>query len=456
MAKRGRKRSTTSIRKKRNHKTANPSKATKNIIEEANNVMNSNDNEEEAWVLMRFISFDELSRDDKTICDSADCQLSALYVYEGTITNQEWKSCIDCQLNDYEKWPSPEECKDATEDTPFTKAMEEIVRIKCTKDKGIEIPSHIAHIDINQTAAIEDNFIEENMASSLEGIIENIESSNEQDKDSTTSDETIRQSNLQLFELSQETVIVELDEMNAINTNESIADLEESNNTQQDNETIMQSIAEMAQDNQEDVIEESDEMNVSNTNESINVPDESNARNDTNERRNIIDTTIERNDNDKPATGRKKRKHYGRTSFSNEMIDLMKKGLVNLDTVVMNKATGKPYETGLYITCIPCSKYRQNTDGNIYLRRPFYEYYYQQHCENKTHITARQIFNRNMSNSNKRKEKSYNQTMMSSFLVPKNKTTDTNQSSNTINTERGQPINDESNENGRRNEIMKR
>ena len=69
-------------------------------------------------------------------------------------------------------------------------------------------------------------------------------------------------------------------------------------------------------------------------------------------------------------------KDKNRTCFSYEMKQLAKVGLVQLDPLVMSILTRLSYAKGLYINCTPCSKYRPCTEGNIYLRRLYYECYY--------------------------------------------------------------------------------
>ena len=121
------------------------------------------------------------------------------------------------------------------------------------------------------------------------------------------------------------------------------------------------------------------------------------------------------------------------------MKQLAKKGLVKLDLIVINKKTGQPYENGFYVTCIPCKLFRPSTDGCIHLRRPFYDYYYFNHIRNQSHLTAKQLFDRKMKMNEKtnssQEEKSYTQSMMSSYLVPKVKKSSNNLISSNENNE---------------------
>ena len=121
------------------------------------------------------------------------------------------------------------------------------------------------------------------------------------------------------------------------------------------------------------------------------------------------------------------------------MKQLAKKGLVKLDPIVINKKTGQPYENGFYVTCIPCKLFRPSTDGYIHLRRPFYDYYYFNHIRNQSHLTAKQLFDRKMKMKEKtnsgQEEKSYAQSMMSSYLVPKVKKSSNNLISSNENNE---------------------
>jgi len=116
---------------------------------------------DEAWILNEFIKLDDLKRDNAPVCDTEECDLKALYIYEGQQSNSLWKSCIDCQLNDYKDWPGMEECNDATDNLPFTKEMDEIVRKKCTSNSSLIILSHISRVESKETSANEDN-VEDN------------------------------------------------------------------------------------------------------------------------------------------------------------------------------------------------------------------------------------------------------------------------------------------------------
>ena len=74
------------------------------------------------------------------------------------------------------------------------------------------------------------------------------------------------------------------------------------------------------------------------------------------------------------------------------MKKLAKAGIVMLDPLVIDKSIGKPCKKGLHVKCAPCSKHRPCTEGITCLRRPHCDYYYWNHCQNKTHTIARHIF----------------------------------------------------------------
>ena len=90
-------------------------------------------------------------------------------------------------------------------------------------------------------------------------------------------------------------------------------------------------------------------------------------------------------------------------------------GLVNLDPNIFEKVTGKKKKRGSRIGCVVCSKHRSYSDGNVCLRRPFYEYCYYQHCQNATHINARNLWDRAKKNKTDNKP-SLNQTMLRNYF----------------------------------------
>ena len=56
----------------------------------------SNDEEDEAWILIEITPHEELTSEHVPICDSEDCDVSALFACKGTKSNEIWKSCADC------------------------------------------------------------------------------------------------------------------------------------------------------------------------------------------------------------------------------------------------------------------------------------------------------------------------------------------------------------------------
>ena len=51
------------------------------------------------------------------------------------------------------------------------------------------------------------------------------------------------------------------------------------------------------------------------------------------------------------------------------------------------------HEEGLLITYISCSIYRTKPNGQIFLRRKYYDYYYNEHCLTEEHIKAMNMHN---------------------------------------------------------------
>ena len=163
MVKRSRKRSVVSSRKK-----------SKNQPIPANDEESDINSTTEAWILMEFISFEDLSKDDAAVYDTNNCQLKALYVYKGEVTKDEWKSCIDCQLRDYEVWPTKEECEDATDSIPFTKEMILIAKSKCTNQKNIIFPLYISSTDSDQELENENTMNESDSSAGNDEAVMNI------------------------------------------------------------------------------------------------------------------------------------------------------------------------------------------------------------------------------------------------------------------------------------------
>ena len=88
----------------------------------------------------------ELEGKKPLMCYADTYQSSALFIYETTTSEKVWMSCADCQLKDYEKWPSLKKCKDATDDIPFSKEIEDIIKRKCSIDTDISLPSCIVSL----------------------------------------------------------------------------------------------------------------------------------------------------------------------------------------------------------------------------------------------------------------------------------------------------------------------
>jgi hypothetical protein len=156
---------------------------------------------------------------------------------------------------------------------------------------------------------------------------------------------------------------------------------------------------------------------------------------------NETETNQSNNEPDVNPKSRKKRKSIQRNEFCHEMKMLEKKGILKLDPKVMNTSTNKPHEKGLYITCIICLRFRTCTDGLINLRRPYYEYYYFKHAEQRSHKIAKALFDSRdkiKKKDDSSKPKSYTQSMISSFMVTKVTKTTTNKTprdnSNQMNT----------------------
>jgi len=116
---------------------------------------------------MEIVSIEELEGDNPPMCNTDNCQSSALFIYEGNTSKEVWKSCIDCQLKDYQKWPTIEECNDATNDIPFSKEMEDVIRRKYSIDTNISLPSYIVRELSNKAAAVEINIEDNNESNNI-------------------------------------------------------------------------------------------------------------------------------------------------------------------------------------------------------------------------------------------------------------------------------------------------
>ena len=138
---------------KRKRKSLTPRRKRKQQVKAVNeqNVNENSINNEEAWTLNEFASLDDLRNTNGPGCDSEECNLKALHVYEGQVSKSLWYSCIDCQLSGYEDWPSIDECKDACDNLPFTSEIDEIVRKMCTSKYNIELPSCMSCKPIDET-----------------------------------------------------------------------------------------------------------------------------------------------------------------------------------------------------------------------------------------------------------------------------------------------------------------
>jgi len=158
------------------------------------------------------------------------------------------------------------------------------------------------------------------------------------------------------------------------------------------------------------------EISVQDGNESHDNADEERISNDTNESMNIGTPSNGANNG---KTNKSRSKILGKTCFSRELMKLEKERIVILDPVVIDKSTGKPYDKGLHVKCMVCCNYRPYSDGIISLRRPHYEYYFWNHCESKTHTTAKHVFDLKKKDDKDKKTKTYTQSMLTSFLVEK-------------------------------------
>lgn len=312
----------------------------------------STGNDEEAWILNELVSFDTLRGDAAPSCDTEGCKLKALYIYEGQQSKSLWKSCIDCQLNDYEVWPTMAECNDATNEIPFTSEMEILVRNKCSNKSNILFPSHISSrnnverlgkIVLSDTPTLREDITESNNKSSNESIDSN----------------------------SVATLIIPEDELNdAIECT-----------TQQETIQSEDIVINTNGNNKFKIIN-----NIVRTNTLYIIEDTTATTSVVSEEDNV-NGNIDEN-------SVKKRQDKSRKEFSYELKQLERKGEVYLSPKVINKATGSYYEHGMHITCLICKRFRTNTDANINLRRQYYDYYFYNHIKNTAHITAKSLFDR--------------------------------------------------------------
>jgi hypothetical protein len=262
--------------------------------------------------------------------------------------------------------------------------MEELIRTKCTSNYDIIIPNHLLCRNIEFISTEELN----------EEINKDINDDN-----------------------SVNTLVIPDEEIEPfINRNLNDNRNESNDNTYQSTNIPQEDIVAVIETNQREVINES-----INTNEANDLPE-------------LNEVVIERN---------KRRKNKSRNEFSFEMKDLQRRGLVNLNPKIINKDTGKAFDKGLYVTCNPCKLFRAKNDGNIHLRRAFYDYYYFIHTQNQAHLNSKILFDRKEKLKKKgdnTKEKTYTQSMISAFLVSKvNNNSNTTETTNNINESGSQP-----------------
>ena len=100
---------------------------------------------EESWYLDKVLSLEELSNEHVIMCKNETCQLQAWMIYKGNISDDEWPSCIDCMLNDYQDWPSIELISDMKDIFPIDTNLELFIRNKCTNNQNLQIPIHISN-----------------------------------------------------------------------------------------------------------------------------------------------------------------------------------------------------------------------------------------------------------------------------------------------------------------------
>jgi len=348
--------------------------------------------EEEVWFLEKILSFEELTNEFILMCDTDECNLQAWLQYEQSKLKNKWHTCIDCMLNDFDDWPSEEVCVEAKAAIPISVELELFVRDKCTTMKDVKIPSYISSNRIDYKIIENNNITEDNMPSlqTLHSII---------DKGKNIGKKSVKS-------LTNYTEEAAVDDTTNQNINE-ISHNQESVQISDRTKGLESDKAPVQNNDNED--------SAHNTNKNVmNINDESSQRT------NLIGPSV-----------RKRPNKMQRTSFSAILIKLEKDGVVNLKPNIYNSKTNKMHEEGFYITCLPCSMYRTKCNGQISLRRKYYEYYYNEHCLTEGHIEAMSMFNNRKKFRGATNKKTYRQGMIDNFLVPKT-VTSTN-SSNTSN-----------------------
>ena len=85
----------------------------------------------------------------------------------------------------------------------------------------------------------------------------------------------------------------------------------------------------------------------------------------------------------------------------------------------------------MHIASLICIRFRTSADGSIDLRRRCYDCYFFNRIQNEAHINAKSLFDQQeklkKKSKTQSKEKTYSQSMISAFMVPKTKKRDANQ-----------------------------
>ena len=104
----------------------------------------SSEDAEEMWDLTKVLSFEELSREGTIKCSTEDCLNAAACVWVSNLKpKSRWFSCIDCQANDFDGWPTPEEMPIKE----MTSEHQAILAKKCSRQRSPAMPA----IDIVQS-----------------------------------------------------------------------------------------------------------------------------------------------------------------------------------------------------------------------------------------------------------------------------------------------------------------
>ena len=125
--------------------------------------------------------------------------------------------------------------------------------------------------------------------------------------------------------------------MSHINNNQIVT--MEDNDT--DNELVNKSNNDIAEENKESEREDVNEINSKGSNELNNILGKTTVSNDKNKISIIINTVIEEDNNNKSAKVKKGYKDNSQACFSQKVNRLVKKGLVKLDSISMNKVLGR-------------------------------------------------------------------------------------------------------------------